>query len=251
MSEEILDTLIKSIGALSDKVSEIHTILSSSTPSKISVLIQGIALIGLAFSAWQLWLLKRQAKENHDARRRENTISILKDWHSASDSNSRFLAKRMVKNLSKQQKKDLLALKKIEIEESLLPLIHVCVCPRIKKCSSTCNTCDFVYDEELFTNKEETKKRNIITVQDCAIIILRQIVISYLNLLETIASGYRNNTLDRDMIKEQLQYLIDPEENFLAMINDFGLTKELPCIPFMIDNMQEKTKEGKPILGGK
>ncbi len=191
--------------------------------------------------------LEKQRTETHEAQRREFSIKLLNDWHSKNSLFEMFIAKKLVRELPRDIKKKIMQYEAIEVSGKLKSFILLTICSGVASCNKDCDECS-AYDEVEYNGPNNAKLTKI-RLPEKSVILLRNMIVSYFNTLEFIASSYKHNIADREIIKEQLFYLAEDHENFRALLNEFEITKHFPCLLFLIDDIQGRLPEGKEKLG--
>lgn len=200
---------------------------------------QSLVVIAIVIALLQLRSLKDQLKQNkdqmveeHKQRRRAVSLDLLHKWNALNDNGMNFVARRLAKALSPKDKKALIEGSPFSVPDDLEGLVKSVVC-RDSGCSRECKGCNYVFEEG--SGKKLTTHASII---------MRQTVVTYLNLFENISSAYVNNVANKQMLEEQFAYIASGDENYEAMLNDFGIADRLPCTLTFIDENRKPAKEG-------
>lgn len=137
----------------------------------------------------QIFLLKKQVEEQHEERRRENTINFMVAWCNSVRKDTS-IAEEVARKLNNEQGISLYKHETFEVSEPIKK--DICkFCP-LDKCD--CNNCSLKN-----SNKVDGK---ILTE-------LRWHVITYLNTLETVLIGWDLGIVDKKTIEEQFAFLKD------------------------------------------
>ncbi|WP_018125800.1 hypothetical protein [Desulfovibrio oxyclinae] len=207
-------------------------------------LTQSLVVIAIVIALLQLRSLNDQLKQNkdqmveeHKQRRRAVSLDLLHKWNALNNNGINFVARRLVKELPVKDKKALIEGTPFSVPDDLKGLVKSVVC-RDSGCGRECEECKYVF---------EGAAENKLTAH--ASIIMRQTVVTYLNLFENISSAYVNNVANKQMLKEQFAYIASGDENYEAMLNDFGIAHRLPCTSAFIDENRPPTQEGLPKTG--
>lgn len=207
---------------------------------RVDVWIQSGTLFVACLGLFQIWMMRRQVRADHESRRRQMSIDLMMDWEAINGNGMKYVCRKFVKELTKNQKELLIKGEPFEVPQKLTHYVEAIVCNSIHGCSYECEECCKVFKNA----KSSADVERTLTLS--ASVVLRQAVVSYLNSFESIASAYCNNVADRDMLKEQFSFLASEEENYKAMIQDFSLTKYFPCsVKFLNDMEKFQGSQGK------
>ncbi len=158
----------------------------------VSIIELIIMLVSAGLIIPQIFLLKKQIKDGHEERRRENTVRIMESW-CLSVKKDTCIAEQVARKLNREQCKKLYKHEAFTISKE----IKNDVCKFCPLDSCDCNECslknehgEYVLDGKILTE-------------------LRWHVITYLNTLETVMVAWHIGAVDRDIIEEQFQFLTD------------------------------------------
>ena len=173
--------------------------------------------------------------DDHEYRRRRCAIDLIMDWNNSNKDGIFFLARKIIKDTSKAQREAIKEFREFKINSDLYRYIKVY----------------FIYWNYQYLKDNPPHScecGGMVAIDENQVIVIRQIIITYLNRLECLLSAAINKVADFDIIAEQFFYIVKPEENFLGVINDFGWEKHYPCILQFIKTFDKKYKE-KPLTG--
>ena len=180
----------------------------------------------------QLMHSNTQMSNDHERSRRENAINALIHFDQ-NLSNKASSSRKFVETLEFSQVKSLINQESFEIDIKCKELFLSC----IKSSTST----DELYSKDSTTIKISEK----ISAQ------IRWQVIIYLNILETVLSAWRHNVADRNMIEEQFEFLVLPEEghyilkDYRKAIGGKGSYPSIEEFAEYIENRRNKVINGK------
>lgn len=193
----------------------------------------GLKLIfgsGLLFALWRIYLLQRKYVEDHELARRTKAIDCVLEW-SKSLSPKSAAARKLVEAFSPDQCRRLLRQEPLAISVRHTRLVKS------------------VFPSFVFTKGQKEKK-----LSDDQLMELRWVIISYLNLLESILCARRHGVADPDIIDEEFQYLVSPAEGHFvleAFRQACGGPKAFPAAQEFVDILKATglPAPGKPALG--
>ncbi len=176
----------------------------------------------------QIFLLKKQIKNGHEEKRRENTVRIMENW-CLSVKKDTCIAEQVARKLNRDQCGKLYKHKPFTVSTEIKQ--EVCrFCPldlrECEKCSLNKEQGDYVLDGKILTE-------------------LRWHVITYLNTLETVMVAWHIGAVDRETIEEQFKFLTDPDKGMT--LSEFRHSAGgFPMIEEFIDEIKsEKPKNPK------
>ena len=190
-----------------------------------------IELIVLIISALlivpQIFLLKTQIKDQHEERRRENTINFMVAWCNSVKKDT-CIAEQVARKLSSDQGISLYKHEAFEVSSPLKK--EICkFCPLDKE---SCNICS-LRDHTIVDGKILTE--------------LRWHVITYLNTLETVLIAWDLGIVDRKTIEDQFSFLKDPSKG--STLSQFrNSAGGYPIIEKFINQIKEHPSQSKPEL---
>lgn len=170
-------------------------------------------------------------KDDHDYRRRKCFIELMKDWNNNNKDGITFIIRNIIKNLSKEQRQKLMNYNEFTVNEDLHEFIKICL---------------------LKANIEDDMIKNengMYLINKKQSIILRQMVVTYLNRVECLLAASIHNISDFELTKEQFIYLTKSDENYEGMINDFGVIDCFPCTIKFIKKCNEQKDNNKKKTG--
>lgn len=140
----------------------------------------------------QVFLMKKQMKDDHEERRRENTTRVMENWCSTLKKDTS-ISEQVARNLNNDQCKKLYNHKPFDVSED------------IKK--DICKFCPLDSEE-----CEKCSLKSGLSVDGKILTELRWHVITYLNTLEIVMVSWHLGVVDREIIEEQFQFLKDPNK---------------------------------------
>ena len=180
------------------------------------------------FMIIQIDLLKKQLKNHHEERRRENTINFMSTWCNSVKKDTS-IAEQVARNLNNEQAIKLYRQEGFEVSLELKK--EICkFCPLDKNAS--CDTCSL---------KDQKKLDGKILTE------LRWHVISYLNTLETILVAWDLGIVDRETIEQQFSFLQNPKTG--TTLSQFrNSAGGYPSIEKFIDQIKDKPSKPRAEL---
>ncbi len=187
-----------------------------------------IMIISAVLIIPQIFLLKKQIRDGHEEKRRENTVRIMESW-CLSVKKDTCIAEQVARKLNRDQCKKLYKHEPFSISAEIKR--DVCkFCPldscECDKCSLHTDRGEYMLDGKIFAE-------------------LRWHVITYLNTLETVMVAWHIGAVDRDIIEEQFQFLTDTNKGMT--LSEFRHSAGgFPMIEEFIDEIKkEKPKNPK------
>lgn len=183
-----------------------------------------IMTISAALVIVQISLVKKQIKEGHEERRRENTVKVMENW-CISLKKDTCIAEQVARKLNQEQCRKLYEQKPFGVSEEIK--MEICkFCPlnheECGNCSLNKNGNKYLLDGKILTE-------------------LRWHVVTYLNTLETVMVAWHIGAVDRGIIEEQFQFLTDTDKG-MSLIEFRHSAGGYPMIEEFIDEI----KNGKP-----
>lgn len=169
-------------------------------------------------------------KKDHERSRREASVELIIKWSSSLNKKAS-LAKKYVEKLSKKQVTHLYAQEKIYFNSSNED--ERVLCKNIKELLNCDNlTKDHESDAEFCLCEEESAE-------------LRWIIISYLNMLESILVAWQHHSADDTIIEQEFKYMFDLSRGN-NILKDFrtvaGSEECYPAIEMFCNHLEEKRK---------
>ena len=187
-----------------------------------NIFLQLITAAASSITAITVYILWKQIKIDYEKLKREKAVDLLIEW-------SKFLrqktsiARKFAEKLDEGQSISLAKQESFNIDRKLFKLAEAFFGEKIDD------------DKESYELNEEQVAK------------LRWEVVSFLNLLESILTAWRHNIADRDILLEEFQYLVNPEEGDY-ILEKFrkaaGGRKTYPAIDDFVEELK-KIKEGK------
>lgn len=194
-----------------------------------------------AISMLSIYFLYRQIKSEHEKGRREKAVELLLSWtlNIKPEANS---AMKIVERFNKEQCVALHKEETFSVDCILYSEIEAIVpskkkiAPEEKDLKARCEICNgdkksqCVHDIELTV--KQVKK-------------LRYLIISYLNLLESVLVAWQHGIADKDIIEQQFAFLVKPKE-YKNCLEDFrvacGSEVSYPAIETFCRTLEEKRR---------
>jgi len=187
-------------------------------------------------AAQQVKLLEREVGFDHERSRRENAVNMILRWAENMQQESTS-ARKFVESLDEH-----LTLKLYREEPLKLELR-----PDTTRYLNTCLSPGGMAAHIRFDEAGEQ-----IEVSEAAVSFIRWQAIKYLNTLEAVLTTWRHNVADRDIIREQFKYLVNPQKGYNAMakFREAMGGQNFPAIAAFIKELRtdEPPSEGKPPL---
>lgn len=187
-----------------------------------------VLIVSAILIVLQIFLLKKQIKEGHEERRRENTIRIMENW-CVSVKKDTCIAEQVARKLNQEQCKKLYKQKPFTVSKEIKT--EICrFCPlnyeECENCSLKKDDTEYLLDGKILTE-------------------LRWHVITYLNTLETVMTAWHIGAVDREIIEEQFQFLTDADKG-MSLAEFRHSAGGYPMIEEFIDEIKKgKTKNAK------
>ncbi|MGJ8680242.1 hypothetical protein, partial [Paraglaciecola sp.] len=183
----------------------------------ISAIASSLAVIGI-------FLLWKQLKADHERSRREKAIELILMWANNLNENATS-ARKFVEELSAEQCRMLFNQEPFFINEKYQPLFESCF-------------------KSAVTQLEIDKREGKIFLTESEISHVRWLTVTYLNSIEGVLSAWRHNVADKDIISEQLRFLISPEKGHY-LLRDLriaaGGAKSYPSIEAFVKCIEENS----------
>ena len=184
-----------------------------------------ILLASAVFVVFQIHLLKKQIRNHHEERRRENTISFMSMWCNSVKKDT-CIAEQVARDLNNEQCQCLYNHTPFTVSE------------KTKK--SICKFCPLAHDM-----CDSCSLKNSTTVDGKILTELRWHVVTYLNTLETVMIAWHLGIVDKETIEEQFQFVNDPLK--ACSLSEFRHTAGgYPAIEAFVDKIKRNsTSTGK------
>lgn len=175
----------------------------------------------------QIFLMRKQLKNNHEEHRRENTVNILHIWCNSLKKESS-MSEDVVRKFNEQQCQSLYKHEPFGVSDEVIPSI----CKFCTLSKDDCPNC-----------KIATSKR----VEGKILNELRYHVISYLNMLETVMVSWHLGIVDQETIEDEFRFLAADGKGMA--LDAFRRTAGgYPLIESFIDKIKDKTSPPKKPL---
>lgn len=186
--------------------------------------ITAIASTIAALSIFILWL---QLRSDHERSRREKAVYLMEFYNNLNRPNTASMF-WFVEQLSNEQCESLWRREEFYIDERFEDDVKDCL---------------FEYSEDV----ELVVENNSIKLKRNQVAIIRNLVVSYLNQLETVASAWRNNIADKEILEEEFRDIFLPKPNKSVLDTLRSVTGIYPSIHLIVDELKQKhaPKHGK------
>jgi hypothetical protein len=198
-----------------------------------------IIAISSCVSAFVIVILWKQLTADHERARREKAAE-LSQWWTGRLSNRTSLSRKFAETLDFKQAKSLYNQESFEIDKSCKEMIEGCL----------------ITEGQQINFEIQNSKIRLTTKQVSQ---LRWEVISFLNMLKSVLTAWRHNIADREMIMEEWEYLVYPEDGHF-ILEQFrtaaGAKVRYPAIEEFVLEIKRKQdakasrKGKKPIVPG-
>ena len=156
-------------------------------------------------SAGGIFLLWRQISAEHERGRREKAIEIMNFFTSTSPVEEMGLSRLLINELDKKQSELLFNMQAIEIDSKYAELLGV------------------ILSKYAGSKIEFEKNEGLIVLRSTEVVLLRAIVLSFLNSFECMASAWRHNIADKEILEEEFRSIVIPR-NGRVIYEDFIIT---------------------------
>lgn len=175
----------------------------------------------------QIFLLKKQIKDQHEEKRRENTISFMLNWCNSVKKDTS-IAEQVARKLNNDQGIMLYKHEAFMVSDSIRE--DICkFCPLDKQLCPKCS----LQNSNLVDGKILTE--------------LRWHVITYLNTLETVLIAWDLGIVDRETVEEQFDFLKDSNKG--VTLSQFrNIAGGYPVIDKFIDKIKAQSTPPKEKL---
>ena len=170
-----------------------------------------------------LWI---ELKSYHASERRKKAIELIQFW-STNLSTKQSAARMLVEKLNFEQSKSLFNKEPFTIDVKHKDYLAMCL-----RASSNINS--LIKNDRIHLSIKE-------------VIQIKEGVVDFLNLLESILSAWRHNVADRDIIKEEFHFLVLPEEGHYVLEN-FRKAAGVRATSPAIDEFFEHVKNEKKLI---
>jgi hypothetical protein len=193
----------------------------------ITIIRDCVAIVTLPLILYRLWILKSRFSQDHERSRNEKAVDLIRDWTKILNQKSS-AARKIVEQLDNQTCIKLNKQEKISID----------------KTETNLNLLKAVFEEEINSDSDKVEIDIRKSTQ------LRWEIITYLNILESVLIAYRHNVADRQIIKEQFRYLVNPTENHFVL-EEFRKATGEENFPGIKDFAKELKEEREQTPAGK
>lgn len=183
-----------------------------------------IAIITLPLILYRIWIIRTSIIQDHQRSRNEKAVDLIKEWTRIINHKSS-ASRKLVEKFDRETCRKLYKREKIDIEgnEQNIDLLKA------------------IFDKDFTLTNEK------IEINPSESTKLRWEVVTYLNILESVFIAYRHNVADKDILKEQFEYLVNPAENEFVL-EDFRNSSRVhsyPGIQDFVDELKEDRKNTK------
>lgn len=184
--------------------------------TNVATIFASFAVIGIF---WQVYVLQKQIKLDHERGRREKTVDLLVEWDKRLKKESA-IARKIIEALNKEQCREIAGQQKLRVSKKLESLLS-----------------------QLFERIE--CKKDEIELSEAQAAELRWHAIAYLNSLESVLVAWQYSIVDRDIIENEFSYLFRPADGHEAL-KDFrtasGGEDSYPAIEIFAGHIKEKRR---------
>lgn len=164
----------------------------------IVAIASSVSAIGIIILWWQLQLLSKQIKEDHERSRHQMSILLMRDWVGQLERETS-AARKFAETLDKNQASNLWNEETLEVNsDKQKKFVEICLA-------------------QSDLNPEYNEKN--CTLKEPAVSFIRWQVVRYLNSLETMLSAWRHNVASRNILEEELHYLFDKTKGHEGLLN--------------------------------
>lgn len=192
----------------------------------ISLSFSFLSLLSLILLMLQFFYSRQDSKNMHDERRREKTVEIMMQWHTASSKESR-MAELIVNDFSSEKCRCLYNNQRFKVRKRTY--YKICEC-----CGKP------IAQKNIFFKKDNTDESYWIEGE--LLNQLRWNVTSYLNNLEIVFVAYHQGIVDKKIIEAQFSFLYHPEKNKNALSTYRSIAGDgnsYPAIELFIRKLQK------------
>ncbi len=187
-----------------------------------------------SISAVGVYVIYKQLKADHERSRREKAVELIQTWAIQLNKKAS-LARKLVENLNQEQVRAIYDQEQINLDKKHLEMTKGCL------------------TENFYLNRHGVSLGGdeSFTLQASDSSEIRWLIVSYLNLLESILVAWHNGIADEEIIENQFQYLVVPEKGQLILEefrNAAGGTNVYPSISAFALKIQQKKN---PSIDGK
>lgn len=161
------------------------------------------SIVSSIVSAGGIVLLWRQISAEHERCRREKAIEIMNAFIAINPVEANGLSRLLMNELDKKQSTHLFNMQDVVIDSRSEALLKLALA------------------KYAGTNIELEKIEGKIVLRSTEVFMLRALVLNLLNSLESMASAWRHNIADRDMLEDEFQYIVVPYGNGGLIYEDF------------------------------
>ncbi len=185
----------------------------------------------------QLAAMRRQASEDHERSRRENAVKLLSDWSgsvSLGQPSARYIVERFTFDQCKKMQQG------------------VPFSVPADQYRRFCNA--FIENGELL--KTISPENGQIVLNEACLFHLGAMCHKFVDGLEIVLIAWRNGTADKEIIEQQLAFLVKPDEDYFFLKNfrqAMGGANAYPnvaaFVEFLEEELQKSIPSGKAPLG--
>lgn len=198
-----------------------------------------VAATGVVFIAWQALLAAKQAKAffaqfkaDHERSRRQSAIELMQYWTDrVHDLLPALLVREMIEELNSTQCDKLHQRIPLSVEKRFLPLLET-----------------FFSAIPLVQQRALTVEDGVIKLDEFQARLILRHMTEYLNVLETIATAWRHNIVDRDIFEEEFRSLFLKSNNKFLLEEFRRSSGVYPSISAFVESV--KNNKPKPLQKG-
>lgn len=178
-------------------------------------------------------------KKDHERSRREGSVDLILKWSSRLDKRAS-LAKKYVEQLSKNQIRHLYAQEEVAFNSANKDEEELCI--KIKQLLHDDRDINKFNMRKLDENNSEEKL--CLTEEESSE--LRWLVLTYLNMLESILIAWQHNSVDATIIEQEFAYMFNLSKG-RDILQEFriaaGSEDTYPAIEIFCNHLKEKRKK--------
>jgi len=203
-----------------------------------------ITAVATALTTLSVLIIWRQVRADHERSRREKALELMEFWTTHTDYMSPFFVfgRQIVQSLTREQCELLFQREPFAVDrkiEHLVDAFRADFAHRLRTATTR---------SRANASKDDNEKEILLTKTESAA--LRMIAITFLNMLEVVATAWRHNIADRGILEEEFADIISPRTNRFALDTFRAVTGIYPSISMMEHQLQQRKRvtSGKPAI---
>ncbi len=201
----------------------------------IEMICSVITALSTIFIGIQLFQTARAEKKHHEEMRRIKTVEIMENWSKSLKKETSF-AERIVEGFTEEQCRCLYFKEEFELD--------------CKKGRDICQICTEKASDVPQTECNRCIRGDKFKLAGAQLSEFRWYVLGYLNMLEIVMAAWNMNSVEREEIEVQFQYLYNPEKGWNALKpfrEAAGGRSAYPNIEKFIQEMQKRRETDRPV----